>query len=63
MRPGRAKGAGLWPVWKRMEAPPAPTVTWAARRAATSGVSGQKSAAGILGDGLGNEAKLKAQTQ
>ena len=58
-----AKGAGLRATLKEVELPPAPTATRAARQAATSGVSGQKSAAGILGDRLGNGAELKAQTQ
>ena len=41
-------GAGLRPRAKVLELPPDPTATRAARRAATSGVTGQKSAEGIV---------------
>jgi hypothetical protein len=43
-----AKGAGLRASAKAPELPPDPTVTRAARRAATLGVTGQKSADGIV---------------
>ena len=43
-----AMGAGLRAGAKALESPPDPTVTRAARRAATLGVTGQKSAEGIV---------------
>jgi hypothetical protein len=43
-----ARGAGLRASAKALESPPDPTVTRVARRAATSGVTGQKSADGIV---------------
>jgi len=43
-----AKGAGLRPRVKALERPPDPTVTRAARLAATLGVMRQKSADGIV---------------
>jgi hypothetical protein len=43
-----AKGAGLRASAKALESPPDPTATRAARRAATLGVTGQKSAEAIV---------------
>ena len=43
-----AMGAGLRAISKGMESPPDPTVPRAARLAATSGVTGQKSADGVV---------------
>lgn len=43
-----ARGAGLRAGAKALESPSDPTVTGAARRVATSGVMGQKSADGIV---------------
>ena len=43
-----ARGAGLRASPKGLDTPPDPTVTRAARRAATSGVTGQKSAEAIV---------------
>lgn len=43
-----ARGAGLRASATALEAPPDPTVTRTARRKATLGVTGQKSAEGIV---------------
>ena len=43
-----ARGDGLRSRAKALESPPDPTVTWAARLAATLGVMGQKSADGVV---------------
>jgi hypothetical protein len=63
-RPGAVMGAGLRPGWKHLESPPDPKpAIVAARRRVTAGVIGQKSADGIVADGVGNDAAAKAGTR
>jgi hypothetical protein len=57
-----ATGAGLRASAKVLESPPDPTVTRAARRAATSGVMGQKSAEAIVTAAPWTGAAVKGRT-